>query len=104
MEKQINYYKSKSNYMVIMYILMFKILRFINSHIFYLLVSLALTLSITFLFGGPLLFVLIIHLIFWKIITSYKLFNKESMDEDNVEITYYIDKLSEYLKTKKGVK
>ena len=103
-KKEIEYYKTKSDFKIKMYILIYKTLMLLNNKWVYFCTSLIPMLFIgCFIFNVPFIFLMLVHFLSWKFITSFKNFSMESVEEDNVEFSIIIKSLSEHIKNKKGV-
>lgn len=103
-KKDIEYYKTKSDFKIKMYILIYKTVILLNNKWFYFCASLIPMLFVgCFIFNVPVILLLLTHFLSWKFITSFKNFSMKSIEEDNIESSIIIENLKEYIKNKKGV-
>ena len=102
-QKEINSVKDKSNLRVMLYIIGLKMLKSINNQTFYFCLTLFVSLTLSYFISNDLLLVLILHFLMWTFYGK-KVFNKKELNEQCEEASIVIKKLTEHLKTKKGVK
>jgi hypothetical protein len=100
--EELSFYKSKSNFTVKFFILLFSLIERINNQVFYLVLSLSTAFLLCYIFNINYLSMLICHFILW-ITLGKKLFNQDKMVEENKEISFLIKELKKHLKNKKGV-
>jgi uncharacterized membrane protein len=100
--QEIESYKSKSRFKIKTIILFLRVIKNVNTDVFYLLLSLSIGFLISYLIGISILLFLFTHFISWVIISPYIL-NKKTMTEENDEINFIINELIKYLQNKNGM-
>lgn len=101
-EKELDFYKSKAEYKIRIFIFLFKILKKINNKLFYFNLSLFPGLVASFFLDISSLSVLLTHFFLWKFYFK-KFIDSEEIEKSNMDLKYLINSLSSFLKNKRKI-